>query len=78
MIKTETMTIGSKEFIHTYSDMGYQMIQDGDPEKVYADAMDLVDHPHTYTEIETPDEEISDSEALAIITGQAVQTGREA
>lgn len=69
MIRTETVTIGEKQFIHTWSDVGADLKQDGTG-NIYSDAMDLVEYPKTYTEIEKPDEEISDSEALAIITGR--------
>lgn len=68
MIRTENVTIGSRAFIHTYSDSGAQVVQ-ADTGYVYDEAFDLVEYPHTYTEREREDEEITDTEALNIITG---------
>ena len=39
MIKTETITIGEKQFIRTYSDKG-MMIHGGMPEADYSEAID--------------------------------------
>lgn len=49
MIRTETITIGEKTFIRTYSDRG-MMIHGGSPEADYAEALDLADLGREYTE----------------------------
>ena len=47
MIKTEKATINGKEFIHTYSDKGFQIERDGE---VYDEAYDPIDSNRIYTE----------------------------
>ena len=66
MIKQEQVTIDNREFIHTYSDEGRDLLQ-VDTGIVYEDVLDLVEYPHEYEETGEP-KQISDSEALAIIT----------
>jgi hypothetical protein len=68
--------------VRAYSDKG-MFIHGGNPEMDYVDAVDPVDANRTYTETDIPiepDEEISDSEALAIITGadEGAEGGEEA
>ena len=57
--------------IRTYSDKGFY-IHGGSPEGDYEEAIDPVDAGRTYTEtdipIESEEEELTDSEALYIIT----------
>lgn len=53
MIITEKKTLYGREFIHTYSDSGYQIKQDGTG-IVYDDAIDPVDSGRTYTETDEP------------------------
>ena len=66
MIKTETRTDG---LIYTYSDVG-KKIQKIGTDEIYDTAIDLPNARYTYTEIDA-DSEITDSEALEIITGGA-------
>lgn len=47
MIITEKVTINGTEFVHNYSDSGYQIERDG---VQYSDAIDPVDSGRTYTE----------------------------
>jgi hypothetical protein len=66
MIKTETRADG---LIRTYSDSGKRIQKDGTTE-IYDEAIDLASAGYTYTETEET-AEISDTEALEIITGGA-------
>ena len=66
MIKTETRTDG---LIYTYSDLG-KKIQKIGTDEIYDTAIDLPNTGYTYAETDA-DSEISDSEALEIITGGA-------
>lgn len=63
MIKTETRTDG---LVYTYSDVG-KKIQKVGTDEIYDTAIDLPNAGYTYAETDA-DSEISDSEALAIIT----------
>lgn len=63
MIKTETITIGEKQFIRTYSDKG-MMIHGGMPEADYSEAIDPADLGRTYTETDIPIEGESDAEEI--------------
>ena len=66
MIKTETVTINGKQFIHTYSDEGRYIVRDG---VVYGEAYDPAELGREYTEgNEIP---VTDEEALSIIMGGA-------
>lgn len=51
MIKQETVTIGTRQFIHTWSDAGMFIMQN-ETQTEYEDAMDSTDAVHTYTETE--------------------------
>lgn len=64
MIKTETRANG---LIYTYSDVG-KKIQKVGTDEFYDVAIDLASARYSYTETDI-DSEISDSEALKIITG---------
>ena len=66
MIKTETRTDG---LIYTYSDVG-KKIQKVGTDEIYDTAIDLPNAGYTYAETDA-DSEITDSEALEIITGGA-------
>ena len=66
MIKTETRTDG---LVYTYSDVG-KKIQKVGTDKIYNTAIDLPNAGYTYAETDA-DSEITDSEALEIITGGA-------
>ena len=66
MIKTETRTDG---LVYTYSDVGKKIQKVGTGE-IYDTAIDLANAGYTYAETDV-DSEISDSEALEIITGGA-------
>ena len=66
MIKTETRTDG---LIYTYSDVG-KKIQKVGTDEIYDTAIDMPNAGYTYAETDA-DSEISDSEALNIITGGA-------
>lgn len=71
MIKTETVTIGTTEFIHTYSDAG-MMIHGGVPEADYSEAFDPADSGRTYTETDIPVEGQEDTaeDILNILMGE--------
>lgn len=70
MIQTETLTIGNKQFIRTYSDRG-MMIHGGFPEADYSEAVDPAELGRTYTETDIPIEgETEAEEVLAILTGE--------
>ena len=66
MIKTETRTDG---LVYTYSDVG-KKIQKVGTDEIYDTAIDLPNAGYTYAETDA-DSEISDTEALEIITGGA-------
>lgn len=72
MIKTETITIGEKTFIRTYSDKG-MMIHGGSPEADYAEALDPAELGRTYTETDIPidADEAEAEELLNILLGGA-------
>ena len=72
MIITETVTLNGRNFVHTYSDSGYMIKQDGTG-AVYSEAYDPVGSGRTYaeTEEEIP-AEADDADyktAFEIITG---------
>lgn len=52
MIITENLTIGGKDFTKKYSDKNVYI--ENEIGQQYAEAIDLVDHPHTYTETDIP------------------------
>ena len=66
MIKTETRTDG---LIYTYSDVS-KKIQKVGTDEIYDTAIDMPNAGYTYAETDA-DSEITDSEALEIITGGA-------
>lgn len=71
MIKTETLTIGGKQFVRTYSDKG-MMIHGGSPEADYSEALDPAELGRTYTETDIPVEgdEATAEDILNILTGE--------
>lgn len=70
MIKTESVTIGGKQFIRTYSDKG-MMIHGGSPEADYSEALDPAELGRTYTETDIPVEgEATAEEIVEILTGE--------
>lgn len=58
MIAKETVLIGNKAFVHTYSDCGMKLERDGE---LYDDAFDPAEIGREYTETDKPIE----SEATA-------------
>lgn len=52
MIITENLTIGGKYFTKKYSDKNVYI--ENESGQQYAEAIDLVDHPHDYTETDIP------------------------
>ncbi len=71
MIRTETVTIGERTFIRTYSDKG-MMIHGGSPEADYAEALDPAELGRTYIETYIPIEsEGTAEEILSILLGGA-------
>lgn len=69
MIRTETVTIGQKQFVRTYSDKG-MMIHGGSPEADYDEAYDPAELGRTYTETDIPIEGDSTAEEVVnILTG---------
>jgi hypothetical protein len=71
MIKIETLTIGGKQFIRTFSDKG-MMIHGGSPEADYSEALDPAELGRTYTETDIPVEgdEATAEDILNILTGE--------
>ena len=66
-IKTETVAIGTKQFIHTWSDAGKYIVRDGIE---YEEAYDPAELGREYTEgDEIP---VTDEEVLQILTGESV------
>lgn len=51
MIVTESMTVGGKAFVRTYSDSGYMVERDG---VRYGEAIDPAEFGRTYTETDEP------------------------
>lgn len=71
MIKTETITIGEKQYTRTYSDSG-MMIHGGFPEADYDEAVDPAELGRVYTETDIPIEGESEAEEIvSILTGEA-------
>lgn len=72
MIKTETLTIGEKQYTRTYSDAGF-MIHGGVPEGDYDEAVDPAELGRVYTETDIPieGEESEAEEIVSILTGEA-------
>lgn len=64
-IVTETFTVGEREFVRTYSNIGMK-IHGGFPESDYDEATDPAELGRTYTETDTPIEDGSFSEAEMI------------
>lgn len=70
MIKTETLTIGDKQYTRTYSDAG-MMIHGGFPEADYDEAVDPAELGRTYVETDIPIEGESEAEEIvSILTGE--------
>jgi len=66
-IKTETVTIGSKQFTHTWSDAGKYVVRDGIS---YEEAYDPAEFGREYTEgNDLPD--VTAEEAIEILTGES-------
>ena len=71
MIRTETLTIGDKQYTRTYSDAG-MMIHGGVPEGDYDEAVDPAELGRTYTETDIPIEgETEAEEIVSILTGES-------
>ena len=68
MIRTETITIGEKQFVRTYSDRG-MMIHGGMPEADYSEAIDPAELGRTYTETDIPIEGDTAEAIVDILTG---------
>ena len=71
MIKTETITVGTRKLTRTYSDAGMKIERDG---VRYDEAVDPIDSGRTYIETDEPidsDMGFSAEEALNIIVGGA-------
>lgn len=67
MIRTESLTIGGKDFTRTYSDAGLYVVRDGIS---YDEAIDPTDLGRTYTE-GLPIDADEATELLGILTGEA-------
>lgn len=70
-VRTEIITVDGRQLVRTYSDrVGYGVARDG---VVYGEAIDPVGSGREYVEAwdGDGDEELSDSEALRVITGGA-------
>ena len=72
MIKTETITINGRIFVHTYSDANWMIRQDSTG-NIYSEAVDPADSGRTYTETDELIEGETDTAdyktAFEIITG---------
>ena len=64
MIITETIVIHDTEYLHTYSDLGYQLERDG---IMYGDAIDPIDSGRTYTEVVVNNEDITAEDFLRLV-----------
>ena len=53
MLIEEIVTIGTREFMHHYSDAG-MMIRQVETDVLYEDAMDTIPCQYTYTETDIP------------------------
>lgn len=60
MVVTEIITIGSREFQKTYSDMGYK-IKQIETGILYDEAIDIIPCAYTYEETDIPLGEIEDN-----------------
>lgn len=70
MIRTETVTIGTKQFTHTWSDANRYVVREGIE---YDEAYDPAELNRTYTEGDIIDSIESDAdEILSIIMGESV------
>lgn len=71
MIRTETLTIGDKQYTRTYSDAG-MMIHGGVPEADYSEAVDPAELGRTYVETDIPIEgDVEAEEIVSILTGES-------
>mgnify|MGYP001624341499 CR=1 FL=1 len=68
MIKTATIIMDNRQYMHTYSDAGYYIRRDG---ILYAEAIDPLGSERTYTETDIPLEvpENETQAALDILMG---------
>ena len=75
MIITETLTIGGKDFTKKYSDKNVYI--ENESGQRYAEAIDLVDYPHTYTETDIPierEEDLTIQDTLTMLGELGVDT----
>lgn len=68
MIQTETVTINSKQFTHTWSDAGRQVVRDG---IAYDEAYDPAELGRTYEEGDYIEDGAEAEEILSILTGES-------
>ena len=70
MIVQETLKVGARDFVRTYSDAGF-MIHGGSPEGDYSEACDPAELDRTYTETDIPIDADEDeaAEILDILLG---------
>jgi hypothetical protein len=61
MIKTENLTIGGREFVKTYSDLGVMIERDG---VRYSEAIDPAEFGRQYIETDEPIETDEDMEGI--------------
>lgn len=61
MIKQETIIINNKEFLHTYSDTKYYILQ-VETNNIYDEAYDIIPCKYTYTETDKLIEEHTEEE----------------
>lgn len=62
MIITTNLTIGGKDFTKKYSDKNVYI--ENESGQRYAEAIDLIDYPHTYTETDIPIKEDTGDEQM--------------
>lgn len=68
MIRTETVTINNRQFTHTWSDAGRQVVRDG---IAYDEAYDPAELGRVYTEGDYIDDDATAEDIIGILTGES-------
>ena len=67
MIITESLTIGGRQFVKTFSNAGFKVERDG---VAYSEAIDPAEFGRTYTETDIPiDSDTTAEEVLNVLLG---------
>lgn len=70
MVKSETVTIRGKDYIHTWSDADMMIERDG---VLYEEAIDPIDSGRTYTETDQPIVDESEATKAAYLATPATE-----